>query len=758
MNSSQTFFFAIAILCVSGFMSIAYAEEPISSVRFKDRQIDHYQDGRITETFGMVPYVQDGNNWVDRKISNNGTHFNVYSEMGSFSYSKTDCTITQYAKGFDPTTKTAHRYDIMIGDWFWTIARKDGANPWEVIDPTIFGCTINTFQNSTGKYLEMTRTHQPTGSYLKVTLVAPKDKPIEDFNELYMNVPGWSGNKFAFVLWAKDVNANSLTYRNGTTIQIPQGTTMIDRSQLTVESMDFVRNGNAFYFDWQKASDKFKTLLLNKTGTNLDVQFGFNSNPVTLSSGEKMYLDPTYGYTVGMHKSPFSVAGNCNTNGGGNIAGIVGTDGAANFCYYDSVEWDTSSIPDASTITDVRTRYDTQAGGGAGPITCNAVKLTSQPSTITNAALQAEIIGSGTTYASLGCTTGVATDTVVDLGATADADLQARLTSDWFAFGTIRSPNALAAIVYADFDTVELQVTYTFTAKPDSITTLQVDDFDTDSVDLSWTAPSLNGGTLQLYQMNYTTPCGIPLTNLPNGTAATSYIVSSLSPATCYSFRATAVTQNGGNVTFANIVNVTTLAFNQANFTIGDLSFDAENDDVIPIFFERDDISSTSLYLNVTYPDTWELACDFHYKFAMTNHTYSNLTFTTISADSIESSFLFSNVDREIINVFCWDQNGTGEGKYLITQSVFPLLTYIQKFDSGHYGTAGNFGSIDLVYLAVVIVSMVGLNRTNESVGAGFMIVITAAMAYFEFITIPTAAISGIGLAVMLIIISTRKD
>lgn len=302
-------------------------------------------------------------------------------------------------------------------------------------------------------------------------------------------------------------------------------------------------------------------------------------------------------------------------------------------------------------------------------------------------------------------------------------------------------------------------VRYVTPGPPDAVNTLQVTDSTTTTATLEWTAPDLKGGTLSGYRINYTTPWGNPATIAADtATSSTSYIVSGLTPTTQYSFRVSATTDFGRNITGANIANMTTPTFNQANFTVGDLSFDADNQDVIPIFFERDDITATSLYLNVTYPDTWELACDFHYKFAMINHTYSNLTFTTISADSVESSFLFSNVNREIINVFCWDQNGTGEGKYLITQSVFPLLTYIQKFDSGHYGTAGNFGSIDLVYLAVVIVSMVGLNRTNESVGAGFMIVITAAMAYFEFITIPTAAISGIGLVVMLIIISTRKD
>lgn len=757
---TKYFFFAIVSLFAISYVSVAYADEPLQSIRFKDRLVEHFPDGIVRETFGMTPYVQDGNEWIDRKIANNGTHFNVYSEMGSFSFNKADCTITQYAKGFNPITGTAQRDDIIIGDWFWTIARKNGGAAWQVIDPMIFSCSINTFQNSTGKYLEMTRSHA-SGSYLKVTLAAPNGEPVEDFAELYMNVPAWSGNKFAFVLWAKDVNTDTLTFRNGTTIQIPDGVTYVNKSQLTVNSINIIKDGNAFYFDWKKAITEFKTLLLNKTGANLDVQFGFNDSPKTLNTGQKMFLDPTYGYTTGTLYTAASSGALGAACPGGPFAspndGIAqvprSTDSST--CRRNLAQWDVSTIPDGVTVTAMLVRYDNTLSGTAR--NCDMKSIEFKPSTAT-AITRFYDSNNGTTFISNdnSCTT-TGNDKVETLPSTAYTDLESKLSADWWAISLLHTNQARDASAYEfTASNMELQVTYQVGA-PDPINDLAVSDFDADSVDLTYSEPGLNGGTLQVYQFNYTTPCGTPLTALPNGTTATTHTVSGLTANTCYSFRATAATEGGRN-DGGNIVNVTTLAFNQANFTVGNLSFDDTNQDVIPIFFERDDISDTALLLNVTYPDTWELACDFTYKFAQENQTYNNLSFVTVDADSVESSFQFNNVDREIIDVLCWNENGTGEGRYVITQTSFPLLEYIQNFDDGQYGTSGSFGTIDIVYLAVIIVSLVGLNRTNESVGAGFMIVITAAMAYFEFITIPTAAISGIGLVVMLIIITTRKD
>lgn len=726
----------------------SYAE-PSTIKRYRDYQIEDFKNGTFKQTLGMPEYVWNGSQFVDRIIQNNSTHFNVYSEMGSFSFNKSSCTMTQYVKGFDPTTQTAHGSDIVIKDWFWTIARKNGG-PWNVIDASIFNCNISTSSNSTGKYLTATRTHS-SGSTLTITSAAPNGKPVEDFGSFYMKVTAWNGHQFAPVLWAKGVNTDTLTFRNGTTISIPQGVTYIDRSQLTVNSLDFIKNGNAFYLDWQKMAPQFKTLVLNKTGNNLDVQFGFNNIPQVMNTGSKMEWDPTFGYTVGTHKSPFSAVGNCNTNSGGDVGGNVGTDGAVNFCYYDSVEWNTGTIPDSATITDTRIRHDNTVIGGTP--SCNSVKLTSQPSTITNAALQAEIIA-GSVYSAVTCNP-AQTDTITDLGTTADSDVQSRLSANWFAIGLIRNPNALAAIQLADFNDVELQVTYT--APPLGVTTLVATVTSTTSVDLDWSAPDLRGGTLQGYRINYTTPFGNPLTILQNNSGTgVSYSVTGLTTNTNYTFRVSAITQYGYNASGTK-ANVTT-GFVPANFTIGSLNFNAQNPNIFPIRFERTDVNTTYTTLKVIYDEDFRMNCAFTYQNAQQTDTYNNITESVYNADENYTNFNFHDPDNDSILVRCWDNSSNETGRYVMTQTNFPLLEQIQNFRNGTYGTMGMFGTIDFITMAIILFSTVGFSRINEAMAGIINVGLLGALWFFEIIETPTLFLTVIAIVIMLLVITTRKD
>lgn len=761
------FFFAITILFVTGFVSIpVHADD--TTTRYRDYSITDHGDGTKTNTFGLPEYVWNGNQFVDRIIGNNGTHFNVYSEMGSFSFDKNDCTITQYVKGFDPISQTAHGSDVVIGDWFWTIARKNGANPWEVIDPTIFGCSISTSQNSTGKYLTMTRTHPSTGSYLKVTLAAPNGKQVEDFNELYMNVPAWNGNKFAFVLWAKNVNTNSLTFRNGTTIQIPAGQTTLDRSQLTVNSMDFIKNGNAFYFDWQKAQPQFKTLILNKTGSILDVQFGFNNNAVTLNTGQKLFLDPTYGYTaVQSQQSVYTAAttqcygavGTTNNTAASTTYAVrLPSTGAADNCVIQVGKFIITSIPDSATIISANFRHDHGGTASANPIKLVARNMTADPQGSASSATkflqgtQGNFVISPWTEAAPGTN-----DIVQPFNSNGTTAIQNQLTANWFgmalSFVSMRSDASAHNI--SDLQNWELEVTYS-AAPPNPVTTLAASGTTTTTTDLSWTAPNMNGGTLQRYVLNYTTPCGTPNTHLANGTTATSYTVSGLTLDTCYSFRVSAATEAGYNISGANIVNVTTLAFNQANYTIGGFNFNANNPVLFPIRYERID-NGTSTYVNVTFSNTINLACDLRYTYAGTNHTYHTISSIPISSTEKEAQFRFTNSSNDITTFHCWNQAGNQSANYVLTQTDFLLKQQVRDFRNGTYGTMGQFGAFDLITLIIVIISMIGLNRNTEAVAGIFCIMAISVLAYFEIVSWITAIVSAACVILLFIVAGTKK-
>ena len=120
---------------------------------------------------------------------------------------------------------------------------------------------------------------------------------------------------------------------------------------------------------------------------------------------------------------------------------------------------------------------------------------------------------------------------------------------------------------------------------------------------------------------------------------------------------------------------------------------------------------------------------------------------------------LLLDVNNEIIDVNCYDENGSdATAKFLVTQTAFPLLTYLQSFRNGEFGTSGDFGVIDFVTLVAIIISMVGFNRVNPSVGLIFTLFIIGGLAVFGIIQWPTIMTAGLIIIAMFIIGSTRKD
>ena len=438
-------------------------------------------------------------------------------------------------------------------------------------------------------------------------------------------------------------------------------------------------------------------------------------------------------------------------------------------CYATASEVDISSIPDSATITDVD--FSWTPGSVTNGRNCDYNHIATQPSsyadTAGNAALMFTDILDGTEYIDddAGCT---ATSLVsLDLGTTADSDMQTALAVDWFAVGLsfdnmVRDASIHDTSVVGDGGT--FVITYITIPTPDSVDDLTSTEITYNSVDLDWTEPNLNTGNLTGYQVNYTTPWSDnPNTVITNNTESSDSDaeVTGLSDLTQYSFRIGVWTESFNGT--GNVLNITTLEdFVSANFTPGFFDLNATNPDVIQMYFERTDTNSTSLVLKVIYPTAYDLSCDFSYEFANINQTYSGLSRsgTTHSGidSAVESEFQFNDVDNEIIDVYCWDENNLiNDGSYIITQSMFPLLQQIADFRAGEFGTAGQFGAMDLITMFVIVISMIGFNRVNESVGAIFNIIMLGSLAYFEVIELPTIIFGMIAVVIMVVIGTTRK-
>lgn len=281
------------------------------------------------------------------------------------------------------------------------------------------------------------------------------------------------------------------------------------------------------------------------------------------------------------------------------------------------------------------------------------------------------------------------------------------------------------------------------------------------SVNLEWYAVNMHNQALQGYQINYTTPQGNPMTVIVNSTnsSGVSWTISNLIQNTPYSFRLGVWGNETGNFS-GNILNTQTLTFTPFNYTAGNLTLGQTNSVLEPITFATSTPNSTTTDLMVTYPNTYNMSCNLGYQFAQNNRTYYNLPSTPIIGSNLETStFTFRNATNDIITATCTDLKSNATNKYVLTQNStqFPLIQQVDEFRAGVFGTHGNFGAIDFITLLVVIISMIGLNRVNETVGVVFSIAIVGALAYFHIIQFPTIIFAAIAVILVIVVTSTRK-
>ena len=282
------------------------------------------------------------------------------------------------------------------------------------------------------------------------------------------------------------------------------------------------------------------------------------------------------------------------------------------------------------------------------------------------------------------------------------------------------------------------------------------------SLVLTWTEPDYVAGTVQGYQVNYTSPdFGEPLTLYVANTGGTQTVLplSDLSYNANYTWTVGVITPSGLNAT-GNWHNVTTgsdTSITSYNVTSG-FDLDATNPlELEQISFDRIENSDGTTTLDVIHPNYYNLECNMASKFAMTNANYTNLPTTVVDGNDQKASFVFTGLENEVITVVCTDTISNDSAKFLLTQTDFPLLQQLTNFTSGTYGTMGQFGVIDLVSLGAILIAMIGFNRVNHVVGAVFAVIMFGVLGWFEIVQWPTALTGGVATALMLFITTQRK-
>lgn len=769
----KTFFFAIGILFVIGFIAIPAYAEPIAIEygRNYDKELIQILPGGkeiyqwkstpekiVNFTISGTPYYSNYKIFEDANIVRLET-----ANSGSLVFNKNTCTYDMYGNGFvGPENLSSVKG---IG---WTVKGKANASSsWSNVN------SINNAACSVGvqrdlQNVKITGSKINTVGVFQIVLDYKPGQGIKETMRAYNNNPAWTNHNIGFV--ERFEVPQFVTLGDTTYNMANQNNTILNRTWITNHKAQLVNLGNVFYdFGIGFANLNDITIQWINSKAYLNLNYLYPNGIVPYQSWFE--VDPTFGPAAGTFSMPQKTAGTtaCATaysfRGAGTnfLTQRIDTGDAANGCIASVTQWDTTAIPDTAIITNSSFIYQIATSLNTGAMTCIINQVThnvnaADAETLWNDAMNT---ANGSSYVTGDTRCRTSSSTVdYDLGATADTDIQNSLTLNRFAAGArFTDMVPTASNIYVSLTTTpQLQVVYVVPTPPNAITTLAGSSPTTTTVDLTWTAPNLNGGTLQNYILNYTTPCGIPTTPLPNGTAATSYTIGSLTPDTCYSFRASAATQFGFNITGANIVNVTTLAFNEANYTIGSFNFNAQNPNLFPIRYERINLNSTHLLVNVTFTNTINLACDLRYTYAGSNHTYHPISSIPVSTSEDEASFRFINYTNEITTFHCWDYSGNASANYVLTQTDFLLKQQVRDFRNGTFGTMGMMGAFDFITLIVIVIAMIGFNQKSETVGGIFCIIAVSVLAYFEIVAWWTPIISALAVVIMLMMSSARKE
>ena len=299
---------------------------------------------------------------------------------------------------------------------------------------------------------------------------------------------------------------------------------------------------------------------------------------------------------------------------------------------------------------------------------------------------------------------------------------------------------------------------------------------------IDWNEPAYYQGQITSYNVYYSTPAQSANPTISAGTTTNTYsnFAPTLDYDTSYTFGVT-INSPLGNSGFSNLVNATTnvdssiVAYDPNTGGMNWFDIDSVSEQTVNVIeFQREtqnlNVNGTFTdvdTLQVGYPSWWDdMTCNIDYKFAQKTEQYvegTDMTAVVNSADVNQQviGFQFHDIDNEVIEVECAPQVSQHDdevsAKYIMTQTNLstgvpniPLVTQIQAFQTGDYGTDGEFGALDIVGLFVILISMVGFNRLNPIVGVLLSASLVFGLSFFGIISLPTVLVGVVALVIFL--------
>ena len=440
----------------------AFAESQVGTItRTKDQstEIIAVNATHVTkkQVFGLTEFILVNGKYINAKVTEDA-NFVYVDARTPVKISKSTCELVELDKGRIADNLAARKTTD------YTILTSDNSITW---NNPLDAKTCNSLvyiTNSTGTFVTATQTIGSTelqiiyawyeNQELIESFFIPKNNGISKYIAVKetqevqnaIETLDFNTNKYVQVATGvKKIKADNTQVTNANHTETKQTTT---KRTLVYEK----QGSKPMVYDTSGAGEFFNSITISNDNGKLVTEILYTKEDTKLNAGQSYTIDPTFGYTTGTFTQP--ILEDCNVNWITNSARMVGGDTGS--CYFVTEEWDTTSITDGSDVTNVNFRYDISAIDAGAPV-CSAVTLSVQPS-VSTLAQEGDAVRAGSVYAAIDCDN-TQTQTVVDLGTTADTNVENLLTSNYFSLGLRKNPDDNAAN-RASFANNQLEVTY----------------------------------------------------------------------------------------------------------------------------------------------------------------------------------------------------------------------------------------------------------------------------------------------------------
>ena len=770
MNS--LYFFLPFILIVStGILQESFALESYRGENYLDVA---NPDGSHVLTVGLSPFIETGqydNKW--RKIythyiiDDQPTYIKVHNGEASFVFDKNTCSAQIYSGGI------IEGQPVISSDSYVPKSSVNGSGTWSIVT-SVNNAPCVTEIIETENSIEISGTKSSAAGIFKVRYVKEIGQPLKTILEA-TNLTALTDRRFG-VTQTQSI-PQVITFAGQQRDLANHIGQTFDRTWLVNNKGNLLEFSHDLKFSVIDAWDNIESITVNSVSNGVaSVSFNYLRNTPILLPNETLVIDPTYSSnnptTDGFlddasdndtcDAAPASVT---KTDGTSDLEVVIYEGAIAADCQRSYFDYNISSILDVAIITDVDFTIDVKAVNTARNsdiVSLDTVRASDAGTTIWNK------LSTGTVLVSNNAFTTTAADNVsIDLGTTADSEVQAKLTSDFYTFGikytdesydNARHQTDIAGEEDAGATPKPtLTIVYNFPdCTPDEPTDLLARYINSTALTITWTAPTNCLDTYQTVEVQHSTTGAFSgeETTLYSSTAKTSHTHSGVTAnenqfyQIRYKSNASEGSLWGAYAPTVATIEVGLIAISSSN-----------NPNELPITFTPYELDADTTNMTVTYDSSYNLACDFRYAIGHTNTTYTGLTENPVTGTEVYSNFTINGVDNDIIDIYCWDQlDNSTDGTERLGQSNVPLFNQIENFQDGVFGTSGKFGALDLMSLIIVIVSMIAFNRTHPYVGVIVMVAMFSVAGYYGLVQ-PITVMSGfLILVVVLAIAYGRRD